>query len=788
MQGHAVLDGVEYLCPGQSNPTRSNANELAAKLGSGAGEYDDLLSFNAWLMDSWEAGIGKKDPEAGGSLISTLDTRFKQQFALPPITRQAPTDTSILGEPYSDNYLSILGTETHPYATVTISPTATGLNGIHKLANQFRNDDSAGPIDCFEVLLPGKSDSCQNVYVELWQGYDPDGELYPPGIDDPDYHQPSEMLQQCLIELRDEPGWYWYAATGLTTDFDGFADPMWYALVVYPAEGDLIIPTVEYQSSSQWYYYDDDDLGTEPTAGWLQEGEDNFQPNSFMHRMQVASTADAIKCVRFGEYIYIAQGEALTIYDETGEDTTTTDMGEVVTDLLALDGRLYIGLGDSVAYEYIDTPGVVSSDTGAENARLLRLIDGRLWIANGSDLKYTADEIEWATVSVGLTGQETIRGFAGLNGEVIVSTNRAIYRVVDADQVLFISEWGAPSDDNGKYMLTFQGNLYISMGESIIRFDGENFLPYGLDLGEGLPARYSGDIVGFAANNNWLLVGIAGPTGTLWAHNGQGWHHITELPVGVSLDTFCYSHEVEGFGSFFSVGDLGTFYLTLVADTNRVMQQAAVVETPDYQYHHYSGWTETLWFYGGLRETQKDWESVYIDGEVVDSNNFIDVYWQANEETAWNYLGRVTEATQELRWSDYDTRPQGRRLRIGLAAYNSFTPGTPVVTAVRVKYQPMVTDRWRWRVPIEVKNNQEMLDRTMNQRNRDVMVQHLDGLTKRVPPFIYQDTDGHQYEVKIMTATRQVMRQSVRQSGEVDIQYIYNLVLEQVTADEYVPQ
>src|SRR4029079_4413565 len=137
------------------------------------------------------------------------------------------------------------------------------------------------------------------------------------------------------------------------------------------------------------------------------------------------------------------------------------------------------------------------------------------------------------------------------------------------------------------------------------------------------------------------------------------------------------------------------------------------------------------------REVQKDWESIYVDGENISATNYVEVYWQANEETEWSLLGTITEATQELRWSDYDTRPQGRRLRVAVALYNSFTPGTPVVTAIRVKYMPMMTDRWRWQVPIEVKNNQEMLDHTMNQRNLDVMVQHLDELTKRVQPIIY---------------------------------------------------
>src|SRR4030095_12678492 len=177
MLGHVQLDSIEYITVDQRNPTRSNANELAAKLGSGGGDYDDLLSFNAFLQANWQAGIGKKDPEAGGALVSTLDTRFENQMALPPITRLIPSTSSPQELPYSENYLEILDTitATRDYTTITVSDTETGVTGAHKLANQFRQNDGTAPIDTFEVLLPGKSSSCTQVYVELWEGYDPHG-------------------------------------------------------------------------------------------------------------------------------------------------------------------------------------------------------------------------------------------------------------------------------------------------------------------------------------------------------------------------------------------------------------------------------------------------------------------------------------------------------------------------------------------------------------------------------------------------------------------------------------
>ena len=79
-KGHIYLDGRPYQLDDQRGITRSNANQVAGKLGSSAGDYDDLQNWSAWVMDDWRAGVGKKDPEAGGFLFSTADTRFESQI------------------------------------------------------------------------------------------------------------------------------------------------------------------------------------------------------------------------------------------------------------------------------------------------------------------------------------------------------------------------------------------------------------------------------------------------------------------------------------------------------------------------------------------------------------------------------------------------------------------------------------------------------------------------------------------------------------------------------------
>lgn len=755
MIGHIRLDGVSYCLPNERQITRSNANQMSAKIGSGAGDYDDQLNWNNFLMDSWEAGVGKKDPRAGGFLSATLDTRHKQQVSLAGMVRHIAsredfTDASDNVLSNSPNYEIVAGTITTPPVLQTLSVGPD--EDITKLANVFFPPSGGGITEVtylMEALLPGMGDA-QAVKIELWSctGTTPNALMY------------SETFQ-----LVDRAGWFWYSKQVTTTIAEATGDN-YFAMVVEPLFGTLDIPTTTAALDFQWQY---------DGATWTTTVP------SFLARFQEVIPGDDISHIAYlGTKTYFSRGDVLFSYD--GSVMEIIDVLDAdISDLFALDDRLYIGQGNGTDhYAYMGTLETVAYADVPGNK--FSLIDGLLWRSLGPGLYYTSDEVSWFFVDVGLTSRENITGFAGLNGEIIASTNRAIYRIIQGDTTAFMSAWGAPSDTNGAHMIVFQGNLYISQGESVIRFDGENFLPYGPDLGEGLPTHFAGPIVGFAANNNWLACAVAGSTGSMWIHNGQGWHFGAELPQGLTATTIAYTTEDTGF-SLFLIGS-EALHSVSISDTRKAMRKASLLAADDYQFHHFTGWLETDWFYGELREVQKDWESIYVDSENISTENYIEVYWQEAEDEDWQLLGTITEPQQELRWDDYSVRPAGSRIRVAIAMYNSFLPGSPVGTAIRVKYMPMVTDRWRWQVPIEVKKNQEMPDGKINDRSVAEMITHLDGLTKQVPPVIFGDLDLSEYEVKVMNATRTPTRVEYSKVTEtLDVEWMYNLVLEQVTAD-----
>ena len=746
--GHVTLDGREYTLTDPRQLNRSNANQVSAKLGSSAGDYDDLQEWSAFVMDDWRTGVGQKDPEAGGFLFSTADTRYEGQVEPP----------ALFEDDFQNIHYSVGYTGNHE--TITIGSTETykraGFRFPLLTTETFR---------LASVYLPGSAyeGTATQVQVELWSSV---GAV------------PNALIEANTVTLVNDHGHFWY-----TVDFVSIGPPgvtTTYYLVVYPVSGTLTLQITDATNDGEYYN----------GSAWVANAQGDIRalihPNapsgSITHIEHFDSThtyfSIGAKLYKWNRYLDLNPVYVLL-------KTYATD----ITDLLSIGSKIYIGLGDTTNY---DTYNGTVFTAGTVPARLFALWNGLLWRATTTDIHYTADEALWVTVSVADTGY-AVRGMSGFQNDIIVSTDNSLYRVTSGDVVISITKWGAIDNDNGKYMLNFQGNLYISQKQSILRYDGASMLPFGPDLGEGLPQVYSGDIIGMVANNNWFICAIQSihPTeylDSVWVHNGQGWHCIGIAPSGVHITSIGYNvtENAEATASSGSRVRLGTNMGFLPGF--RVPDFARSRFADDVGNQNYINWEmfsslETDWFYGSLREVRKDWESVYLDVEYSNASTwYVDVYWKDDDSTNWELLGRIDTPGEELRWSNTGTRPNSRKIKIKFLLVTTSTFYGFRIIAARVKYRPMVMDRWRWDVPIMVNEDQIFLDGTVQTTYTIAQqIAHLDGLTTQVPPFPYIDVNGVSYDVMVVNAVRNIEEFDYYNSGK-QLQYNYLLTLEQVHA------
>ena len=751
--GQITIDSREYVVPDVRSIVRSNANQVAAKIGSSAGDYDDLQNWNAWVMDDWRVGVGEKDAEAGGFLFSTAETRYENQLLLPLHKQHVSSNGSVVGE-ITNGESFLQGSVSNNGQLLTIGSGQT----YTKLADRFLVNVGY-TLTHIDLLLPGKPTTATQFTVEIWSD---------------NVTSPLALLQSATVTLNGELGHSWYSVNISDITPGGNTN---YWLIIYPTTSNANVIAA---GTASWGFNG---------SAWVS-GIVGFA-GSYHINLNVVDAGITHIC-EFNGRAYIAAGTKLyKIADSDGIDLIRT-CAATITDLLAIGTTLYIGLGDSTNYDRMNTSESFASP-GIVPARLFALHNGYLWRAVGREAYYTSDESTWTQITPSVADDGyLIRGMAGFLDDMIVSTDNALYRIARGDILTVISRWGTVATTNGKYMLNFQGNLYISLGKSLHRYDGASLLPMGVDLGEGLPFTRYGDVVGLTANNNWLAIGIKGNTySSAWVHNGQGWHFLCELPKGLDMSALRYVASGRGSNAGYLnrllMGTLtGPVYRLSLPDTARSTFKLA--EEASNYFFELVGTLETDWFYGSLREISKDFESGYADGDNFDSREYVEVYWQDEGSAGvWESLGTIDSDGEELRWSTYATRPNTKRLKLKLILYSLRYFESPSLNAIRVKYMPMIVDRWRWQLPIAVSTRQQQLDGDVQDTYTVAQqVTHLDGLTKQVAPFIFKDTDGVQYEVKVINATRQVDRIEYY-AGAKQVYYIYNLVLEQVTRDPYTP-
>lgn len=759
--GHIRLgpynDIRDYLLvqrPGPLPIQRSNANQMATKLGQGAGDYSDLQSWTAFAMDDWQAGLGKRDTEAGGFLFAESETRWSNKLQL-PMALLAATQADPTNYPLNTGYapgvlkaessLALGTTQTYGAISKTIEGNGTKLIGVHIC---LQNDDAAESV-------------AVTLYSSSGAGTGPNASI-------------TAVAETLATTIG--PGNHFVPFDNTLTD------GTFYHLVIQPTfsgetinlpidvSGVTIADGVWIFNNSSWAAYTGGRPLIEPVMGMPPATE----------------SINKLAYFPASGFMYAAAGEKL--YRQTSDSANwalvTTAFGADITDLYVLGDTLLIGLGDSTNYQTMSN--AESFTAKSVPGRLFLNWNGLVWRVVGNDVYYTNDLATWSSAIEVCPQGFLINGFQGQQDYLYCACDDGLYYVGFGDQVKNVTDWGQlnPTEKFGASMVNWQGALYIPVAAGVIRYDTGTMLPTGPDLGEGLPLFRVGSVGALATQNNYLYCSIraTGGSSSVWAFNGQGWHHIATLPSAdvLWITSIAYHRPKQRLYIGTNAGLI--MYVTAIdSPTNTDIDSVTYTST--------YGTLETDWHRGGLWRVDKDYESVVVLGDDIDEQHTVQVYWQDDESVDWEYLGEITESGQELRWDDYTTRPNTKALKLGLALNAKSTllyNGTPVVRAVTVKYHNMVSDWFRWNMEIAVHDDQIMLDGAGNTYTAAQMDTHLKALSKQVQPVIFTDVDGSDYEVKVLDAIRRLDK-SEYVNGALDNSYIYNVTVEQVTQAEYTP-
>ena len=755
-----------YNCVDPTRAAARLANTMAGKIGSGAGDYNDLLNWSYYLAESWSAGVGREQTEDGGFLFGTSETRYRSRIMLPPQV----IVTGISDE--SESATSIVPASTIDYRML--------LDEDERVAIPFQADGDVTSI--WVYLFSGTLGA--DAEVEVWSGVS----------------EPTTYLDQAVIpSTSSTEGDVWRRAAIAFTATSGTQ----YWAVVSPQYGELDMPMSTRSRGSGACMYSDDAGSSWATAS---NGVNLYAP--IMVDGAASSLGKVTAHSEFNGTMYLGteNGDIYKWADPKWEYVDTTSAASAITDMVRWFGVLYIASGDGTDVETLSALDVLGSPGTAFQADLFYIHNGYMWRSNGPDVYYSSDLTTWTgPIQTGPTDYPVL-SISGLGQDLYVSTPDALVRIAPGDWVYGQTRWGYYSDTNGLGMIAHQGSLYIPQDNSVLRYTENTPIINIWSRDEQLPVDYQGTIVSMAGSNRETLA-LVRPDAedgmpSVWSYNNSGWHHVATLPAGVGAGGLTYDHTSEKIW----VWDESGFVYYVRSSTTKSSPQV----DDDHRFSP-SAWIDLGVYYGGLKDVEKDFDSIMVVGDNISAQTCIDLYWRGTEAVTdtltledgvteltlenglplevsslgWTYFATATESSQRWRWTDYDERPGTIGFQLGLLLRTSDSSRSPVVKSIITRHHPMIRDRYQWTLPILVSDYQEDVDNRILNYTAAQQKDHLESLyINRLTPFIFQDLDGKQYEVKATHFNRRPVEYEQLLS-EKRIVWIFDLTLEQIVDGEY---
>lgn len=778
MTGHIELGATsstrkQYLLVEPTQRLRQQVNPMSVKQGVGAGAYDDFQGFTYWLSDDWRQGVGRIDPSAGGYWFSTLDTRYESIAFLPPLLFPSCT---IDQEDAASSWNSFGSVQRG--VTIGSGQTSTKVIVPFKGSGTLR----------YVWFWLGGGDNASSATVTLYSGANTSSL--------------SSIASASATARTTTQGASWRRFDLSAQTLTGGTQ---YWLEVEPTNAADTI-TVYANTSTDYGGGAPQGYNGSSYSAWTDAGTVQQYP-FFLTDVETMGNITAAAYFNGTMYCGDAAGDlwkfAKGASPKEDKWTLVSSIGTGITDMANWYGVLYIALGDGTTARQCTTSDVVSAVSPAWEADLISyMIAGYFWRAEGNTVSYTSNSTpggNWTDITVSGSDYNII-GWADLGNNVYVSTQWGLLAVTSGDAVELVTRWPYESDSNGDGMTENLGTIYVPLDNAVIQVQ-ENVPSTNIWSRETrLPSGVQGKIRSVAGTNREVLalVNSTDTSGidTIWSWNRSGWNFVAQLPEGMTGSLLYYDDSIDRFWCFTEDGFAFWGYPSTVTADPPTDPSSTFMPV---------GWLDTNIYYGNLKAVPKDIEGIQVVGRNIDDDTPVRIYYQDDDSqgtedlldqageqildesgasiqsgaSSWTLVGIFDENDKFIRFSDPDTRPNTRGLRLGILMETTSSSSTPVIDAVVVKYRAVVTDRYRWMLPISAADYQEMLDGSLDTRTAVNIMDEIDDYATGVPPISFKDVTGTVYNVYVVGLSERVVKLEYYDSG-IKYHHVIDLVVEEV--------
>jgi hypothetical protein len=730
---------------------RGPAQPFAAKVNT-ANQYDQVDTWNEWVQEDWQTGVGRVDPTSGGFLYGEIETRVPNQVILPPLLQQCDTRT-IASVKADCRYMPANVT-----GTVTV-----GAGGYAKVAMSFTTPNPLPAVGANYYF-----------YARVNAGVSVTISTYSNNAGVPN----AQLASVTTTGENPDQNFYWYGGTIANT---GLSTSTQYWVVIEPTSGSN---TIEVAYGTSGY----DTLATSYNgASWANISSTYLVYSTSIYRLATSGGGEK-HIFRFNGSLYSSNGPSLYKYDSANEqfDSVGTITGSDSVTSVAIYGPTVFFARSTGNYTTMNTSEAFSA--AATTASLFLEWRGYLWRAYQNDVYYSTDGSTWSS-AIQIGGDDSnIRGMAGMGDSLYLATDKALFRLAPGNVVEESTRFGTEDSTNGLGMVEYQGRLYIPAAGRVFRFDPSGQMQdIWVSREDDLSATRIGYVACMERMNNWLIAVVV-PVSTssrpsIWMWQEEGWHFLAAFPsVLVTAPGYWRAYYDRGTSRlWFTAPAAGPFFVDISDYTLNPYNDSGSLYMP-------RGWLEQDRFYGGQYLLDKDFESVTIVGDNLSTNVNVKVYWQDEGSTGWELLGIATSDGQELRWGDHSTRPQGKWIKLGILLQTNDGDETPRVRAIVVKFLPMVNDRIRDTVTLTLKSYIQLPDGTPDSYTLAQQLAHIESMKESVIPIIYTDPLGVSYEAKVVDYSMGIDIFAYENAANVIKEVEATLVIEQVPDVAYSGQ
>ena len=399
----------------------------------------------------------------------------------------------------------------------------------------------------------------------------------------------------------------------------------------------------------------------------------------------------------FNNELYIGAGGVLLKLNGAGNGfTAVSSFLSPITDLEAFtDGNLYICLGSTASeYYYMNTSEALTQSTEADGfAEYMTNVSGVMYKAVlPNQLKKATDPTNAGSWGSAITVGSTFTDITDLISEVdvpYIGKEDMPYYLdgSDNDLPLIQDVQSLLKSTNCKNMIAWHRKIYVPVGESGLAEYDDGTISW------RSPARFMTNL----SNFNGQVQALAGDEEYIFAVVDNGakleilagqatdvegtatwvWHNLKEITLTGAETAFVSSiYKKRLWIASTSVSDsvfyipLTTMYGDITSDTDYEFQTGGTLVTP--------------WYHINLKADSKAYFSLTVDGEGLDSNNYItvdrQVYYTALTG-AWTNLGNFTTSPSQTRYFPTSgTVASGRMIRFRFTVVTNSTSTTPKMT------------------------------------------------------------------------------------------------------------